>query len=144
MRFVFAVLFTLFALASPLHAQDVSRPGAAAEPVWQQTVSGQIEAFRTGDGATALLLAGASFKSTFSDPDQFYAAIVASGYGPLVLSRSHSFGSFEQLDDGTVLQLVDLVGPDGKLYQAVYQMREEAEGWRVQGVTMQQQQGVSI
>lgn len=42
-----------------------------------------------------------------------------------------------------VLQQVTLVGKDQWLYGAIYQLIEEPEGWRVQGVQLYRQQGMA-
>jgi hypothetical protein len=130
----------LFALAAPLKAEDAITPEAA----WQEVISGQIEAFRAGDGVTALSFAGAGFQGHYSDPDVFISDIARSGYEPIVRSRSHSFGGFDKLNEALVMQLVKFVGPDQMLYEAMYQMALEKDGWRVQGVALKQQEGVSV
>jgi hypothetical protein len=124
-----------------------SVPGFAqeAEPSpWQTVITAQIEAFRDGDGVAALEWAGAGFKTQFEDPDLFYQAILASGYEPIVNSRSHSFGDFQQVGEMGAIQVVRLVGPDQGLYEALYQMLEEADGWRVQGVALREEEGLGI
>ena len=138
MRILISVGLLLLALVLPVQAQSEDAP-------WQAAITGQIEAFRSGDGAAALELAGAGFKSQFSDPELFVKAIAASGYGPIVESRSHSFGDFNRVGDTIVLQVVKFVGPDQSLYEALYQMMDETDvGWRVQGVALKKEQGVAI
>lgn len=120
-------------------------PVMAQESPWRETVTGQIEAFRSGDAEAALGFAGAAFKNTYSDAERFLADVERTGYGPIVASRSHSFGRFEELADNTIVQAVTLVGPDQSLYEAIYQMREEPDaGWRVQGVVMRKAEGLGI
>ncbi|WP_160300084.1 DUF4864 domain-containing protein [Devosia limi] len=115
------------------------------EPPWQAVVTGQIEAFRSGDGAAALEFAGAGFRARYSDPALFYADILRSGYRPIVESRSHSFGEATQVSDTAVLQVVRFVGPDLGLYEALYQLADEPDaGWRVQGVMLRRDAGVGI
>ena len=136
---IFLALALLLALLSPSAAQDAAAP-------WQATVSGQIEAFRAQDGAAALALAGSGFRRQFAgQPEAFYAAILASGYQPVVQSRSHTFGDFTRLNDSVVAQVVRLVGPDQGLYEALYQLQDEAGlGWRVVGVVLRKEEGVGI
>ncbi|GLQ08670.1 hypothetical protein GCM10007913_06020 [Devosia yakushimensis] len=137
MRVVLALAMML-ALAVPLSAQT-------EEQAWQAVVSGQIEAFRAGDGEAALGFAGAGFRQQFSDPDVFIAAIVATGYGPIVASRSHSFGPFTRVSETEVAQVVRLVGPDQSLYEALYQLgNEPGLGWRVRGVILRKAPGMGI
>jgi len=111
---------------------------------WQASITGQIEAFRQEDGASALEFASSGFQVQFDDPQLFYEAVLASGYEPLMHSRSHSFGQFEKLDDENVLQIVLLVGPDQGLYEAIFHMIDEPKGWRVEGVALRREEGIAI
>ena len=139
MRVIFALAMLLLALAIPALAQTDEAP-------WQASVTGQIEAFRAGDGETALSFAGAGFRTQFAEqPEAFVAAIAASGYAAIVQSRSHSFGEFNKVSDTSVLQVVKFVGPNQSLYEAMYQLTDEPdEGWRVQGVALRKQAGIAI
>ena len=136
---VFLALALMMTLLLPAAAQDDAAP-------WQATVTGQIEAFRAKDGAAALGFAGQGFRTQFEgQPEAFYAAIVATGYQPIVDSRSHSFGEFNQVSEDVVVQVVRLVGPDQGLYEALYQLgNEPGEGWRVLGVALRKEAGVGI
>jgi hypothetical protein len=139
MRIWAVLLATLIGLLTPASAQDEAAP-------WQATVTGQIEAFRAEDGAAALEFAGEPFRIQFEgQPEAFYEAIIASGYEPIVRSRSHSFGEFKTVTETRVLQVVDFVGPEQGLYQALYELGDEAgEGWRVLGVVLRREAGVGI
>ena len=59
-------------------------------------------------------------------------------------SRSHSFGTFQKLGDKAVVQEVKFVGNDQKLYEAFYQLAEEPDGWRVQGVQLIKQNAIGV
>lgn len=138
MRLFLLVVAVLAGLAHGTAAQDEDEP-------WQIVITGQIEAFRHGDGAGALELSGAGFKEQFSDPDVFYSAIMGAGYEPLVHSRSHAFGQFVRTGEGIIVQLVRVVGPDQLIYEALYQLTEEpGVGWRVQSVMLQRVAGFGI
>ena len=135
---IWAIIVGLMVLLSPAVAQD--------DAPWQATVTGQIEAFRAQDGAAALQFAGEAFRVQFDgQPEAFYAAIIASGYEPIVRSRSHSFGEFKTMSAARVVQIVDFVGSDQGLYQALYERGDEpGEGWRVLGVGLRREAGVGI
>ena len=136
MRILVVVLMSLFLLVGPSVAQPVEAP-------WQSVVSGQIEAFRAGDGETALGFAGASFRNAYQNPERFLVDIDRAGYAPLTQSRSHSFGEYRILEDETVVQIVLIVGPELRLYEAIYQLGMEDDGsWRVRGVVMRKQDGI--
>lgn len=136
MRLVAGLVLGILAL-SPAWAQEAEMP-------WRDAVDGQIEAFRSGDAEAALEFAGAAFKATYDDAERFLADVNRAGYAPIVASRSHSYGSFREVDD-QVIQIVNLVGPDRSLYEAIYRLEDEpGEGWRVQAVVMRKAQGMGI
>lgn len=128
------------AIAAPVAAEDGSGPAAAP---WQEVISGQIQAFRERDAPTAFDYAGTAFKISFQDAEVFFEAIVQSGYEPIMESHSHRFGSYEQIGSMVVLQQVMLVGNDLQYYGAIYQLIEEPDGWRVQGVHLYRQPGMA-
>ncbi|MBI4920379.1 MAG: DUF4864 domain-containing protein [Devosia nanyangense] len=138
--FRFAALFGLLMLAMPAKAQD----GDPATLDWQAVISSQIQAFRDRDAPAALSYAGAAFQEAYTDPQQFYFAIINSGYGPIAESRSHSFGPYKLLTPDQVLQDVKFTGNDQNLYEAVYQLDKEPDGWRVHGVQLMKQPGVGV
>ena len=112
---------------------------------WRAVITQQIEALREGDADRALELAGATFKRVYSDSDRFLADIERAGYGPIITSRSHSFGQAREIGETGVVVVVNLVDSDQGLYEAVYQMADEpGEGWRVQGVVMRPVEGIGI
>ena len=135
-----STLTALLAAALPAAAQEAAKP----EVAWQSAITSQIEAFRGADGETALKFAGEGFRNEFTDPEEFLMAITQMGYEPLVHSRSHSFGKFEQFDATHAMQVVNIVGPDQLLYEALYQMMMEPEGWRVEAVSMKRADGLAI
>jgi len=137
MRLLAVIVFSLLCLAGAAGQEEKDAP-------WQKVITSQIEAFRAEDSAGALELAGAGFREQFDDPDIFYLSVLAAGYGPLLQSRSHTFGEFERVGEEGALQVVLIVGPEQALYIAVFQMREEAEGWRVHGVMLARDEGVGI
>lgn len=139
MRMVLSLIVMMMSLLLPVAAQEDAAP-------WQASVTGQVEAFRAGDGAAALSFAGEGFRTQFEgQPEAFLVAIAASGYASIVESRSHTFGTFRQVSDTVVLQVVRFVGPDQSLYEAMYQLADEPdEGWRVQGVVLRKQDGIAI
>jgi hypothetical protein len=122
-------------------APDVAEPLPAD---WQEAITGQVQAFRDHNAAVALSFAAAPFHEQYSDPEQFYTVIIGSGYAPIATSRSHSFGAYRVLAPNVVLQEVKFIGNDQRLFQALYQLTKEADGWRVSGVQLVQQSGVAV
>lgn len=140
MRFIAVVVLTVLSFVPNL----ASGAEKQADAPWQAVISNQIEAFRVQDGARALAVASAGFKEQFRDPQLFYETILAAGYGPIVESRSHTFGEFQRVGADAAIQVVLIVGPDQDLYEAIYEMRNEAGGWRVFGVALWREDGVAI
>ena len=132
--FVALLFFT-----GPTRAQD---EGAAAE--WQAVITGQIQAFRDHDAPRALSFAAAPFHQSFADPEDFFAAIIGSGYAPIMESRAHSFGAFTLAGEGQVLQDVKFTGKDNTSYEAIYQLDREEGGWRVHGVQLTKVPGIGV
>ena len=131
------VLLGFLLLVAPSQAQDDIM---AAE--WQAVITGQVEAFRVHDAPAALSFAATSFKQNFPDPAAFEQAIRDWGYGAIMDSRTHSFGPYQQVNEGIVLQAVRFTGPDSVLYEAIYQLNKEPEGWRVGGVQLMKTAGM--
>jgi len=128
---------------TPPTSDTPAAPVAADPSPWQTVITGQIEAFRKGDGKTALSFAGAAFQKAFSDPNTFMISIAASGYAPIFTSVSHSFGKFSQPDATTAIQVVDLVGPKQETFEAIYVLTKETDGWRVEGVELMKTNSVN-
>jgi hypothetical protein len=135
----FGVLLSLLMFAAPVRAQDDATAAA-----WQTVINGQIAAFQANDATAALSFATAPFHDAYTDPKAFVAAIVDSGYSPIIESRSHSFGRYQIVSPGHVLQDVKFVGNDQSLYEAIYQLDQETAGWRVQGVQLMKTPGVGV
>ena len=118
---------------------------AVSPTEWQAVIAGQIQAFRMHDAAAALSFAGDEFKKTYTDhPEAFVAAIVASGYGPIVESRSQTFGEFRLIDPGQVVQEVKITGTNQAIYEAFYILGKETGVWRVHGVQLAKTQGLGV
>ena len=132
-----SVLAMAVTLAFPARAQD---PDLA----WQIAITGQVEAFRGHDAAVAFGFAAQPFHVRFSSAEEFFLAIVSSGYAPIMESKAHSFGEHQLIRPDLVQQLVTFVGTDQKLYEAIYELVLEPEGWRVTGVQLVQAPGVAV
>ena len=143
---VVAGLMPVLAGMASAKAEDaaMAAPAVVAVEPWQEVITSQIEAFRHKDAKDALKWAGAGFQVAFPTPEAFFVAIISSGYAPIMESRSHSFGTFEKMGDKVVVQEVKLMGTDQSLYEAFYQLAEEPDGWRVQGVQLVKQNAIGI
>ena len=138
MRVLLSVLLSVLMCVPPAAQEE--------DTAWRDTVTGQIVALRGGDGAAALSFAGAAFRANYqADPQRFVDDIARSGYGPIGQSRSHSFGAYRELAPGAVLQVVEFIDKDGRVWEAIYQLVDERdEGWRIQGVALRSTEGLGI
>ncbi|HVY51648.1 MAG TPA: DUF4864 domain-containing protein, partial [Devosia sp.] len=59
-------------------------------------------------------------------------------------SRSQSFGPYRLVAPDMVLQQVELVGNDSTVYEALYQLAREPDGWRVYGVQLTRTSGLGV
>jgi Domain of unknown function (DUF4864) len=114
-----------------------------ADFAWRQVIIEQVAALRAGDAAAAFALAGAGFHESYTDPARFVADIRQAGYGPLLDSHGLKFGKFERVDD-VVAQAISFIAPDQQIYEGLYTLKMEAEGWRVQGVTIRAQNALGV
>lgn len=117
-------------LASPVLAGDAEIKAA------QDSISGQLRAFRLGDAAGAYSYAAPNVRRAFPTLDD-YMAMVASTYQPVRHPQSFSFGKSRQTGSSSIVQQVLIVGADGKDYEAIYELELQPDGvWRVTGVRL--------
>ena len=98
----------------------------------RRTIEGQMEAFRRDDGAAAFAFAAPAIQKMFGTPGNFMA-MVRAGYRPVYRPSEVVFDA-PRLIEGTPLQPVRLVGPDGVPVLAIYSMERQPDGsWRIGG-----------
>jgi hypothetical protein len=144
LRTISGRILLVLALLLPLSAMRVVAQDTAGEEPWQAVITQQIEAFRHQDAPGAFQFAGKMFHAMYPTAEEFFITIMGGGYAPIMESASHSFGEFKLDPEIGVVQEVKFVGPDQELYEAYYQLQEEAEGWRVQGVMLARAPGVGV
>lgn len=110
--------------------------GEAEVKAAQMTIESQLKAFQSGDGALAYSFAAPGIKQMFPNVDIFMS-MVANGYQPVFKPQSFAFGAAEELSGTTIAQRVMIVGPDGKDYEALYQLELQPDGvFRITGVSL--------
>lgn len=120
----------LLLLAVPAAADDAAASAA------QMTIERQLEAFLADDFATAYSYAAPNIKRIYPTQDMFME-MVQSGYRPVYRPQNYAFGTFEMLEDGRISQRVQILGPDGRNYEALYVLEKQADGvWRITGVSL--------
>jgi hypothetical protein len=124
-------LLTALCLALPMAAQ--------ADPV-QDTILGQIEAFKADDFATAFTFASPSIKSIFMSPENF-GRMVKNGY-PMVHRPAEVRMLEQRMVSGALWQKVMITDQAGQTHILDYQMIETPEGWQINGVQLLPAPGV--
>ncbi|GAA4113985.1 DUF4864 domain-containing protein [Aminobacter aganoensis] len=125
-----AIVFAAWLCAIPALAGDAEVKAA------QGSISGQLQAFRAGDNATAYGYAAPNVKRIFPTLDAFMG-MVTGGYKPVHRPQSFDFGKSREMSPSAIAQQVLIVGPDGKDYEAVYTLELQPDGiWRITGVSL--------
>ena len=121
-------------LTAPALAQNAVPPADGAEIA--RVITAQIEAFRRDDGAAAFRFATPGIQEKFGDSAHFLEA-VKQAYPQVYRPRSFTFLG-QGSEDGMVAQRVEIVGLDGRLVTAIYDMSHEADGsWRIGGCRLE-------
>ncbi len=139
MRRLLLVLAVLqFIAFTPANADDAAIAAA------QSVIDGQIRAFQRGDDAAAYAYAAPGIRRIFPTLESFMN-MVTNGYQPVQKPKSFAFGTAEQPGPNTVVQRVQLVGPDGKDYEAVYTLELQPDGnFLITGVSLNASSALSI
>lgn len=135
-RFTVVMLASL-ALVSiqPVAAQHAIGMSAADHDGIQQTIRGQMDAFQRDDASGAFGYAAPRTQQRFGNANTFLD-MVRTGYPPVYHPRAVDFTKLAQ-QDGAIIQSVELVGPDGAAYTALYTMEREPDGsWRIIACTL--------
>lgn len=124
-----AVLLALLAVPALVRADDAAVSAADGAAI-RQVIESQMSAFRKDDGEAAFAFATPELRAQFGTADNFMT-MVRSGYAPVYRPREVEFGKIEIMN-GSPVQHVLLVGPDGKLAEALYVMQRQPDGtWRI-------------
>ncbi len=129
-----ALLAVLLMVSLSARAQSAVSPadGAAIARV----ITAQIEAFRRDDGDAAFAFATPGIQQQFGNSAHFMDA-VKQGYPQVYRPRSFKFLD-RASEDGKVMQRVEIVGPDGGLVTAIYDMSHQPDGsWRIDGCRLE-------
>ncbi len=135
-RWVLALMFLISIVPAVGQAQapalDVREGDRAAI---RAVIGDQIAAFRRDDAAAAYAFASPSIQRQFAAPDIFLE-MVRRGYAPVYRPQSVTFGDLVRVDT-TLIQLVEIVGPDGVSVLAAYEMEQQSDGaWRINGCAL--------
>jgi len=119
--------------ADPPAATHPAAPTDAERTAIRQVIEKQIAAFRADDAPGAMEEAAPSIRSMFGNDPATFLSMVKQGYQPVYRPRSVTFGALED-HNGTPVQHVDVIGPDGTPHTALYSMERQPDGvWRISG-----------
>ena len=108
----------------------------------QSVIGNQIEAFRHDDATSAFSLASPMIQGMFGTPENFLA-MVAHGYPPVYRPGAVRFTDLVTID-GVLTQKVELLGPDGRAYLALYAMEKQPDGtWKINGCQLTESESVA-
>ncbi|MBC8129144.1 MAG: DUF4864 domain-containing protein [Rhizobiaceae bacterium] len=115
------------AFALCLAASLMAGPAAADDAADIKTViSGQLQAFKAGDGAAAYSFAAPNVKAMFPNADMFMT-MVEGGYAPVFRSSNATFGELKAEGSG-FRQEVNLTDPSGQSHIASYTLERQPDG----------------
>lgn len=136
LRLSLAALFVPAAVSAAVLAESQVR-------AVRTVIEAQLNAFAADDAERAYAFASAGIRSQFTDAATFMA-MVRSGYPMVVRPASVTFFQ-PSLQGGTVLQKVQLRDRAGRLWQATYQLEQQAGvGWRIGGCVVVPDAGKSL
>ena len=119
-------------------------PARADGTAFQQIISRQIEAFRTGDGETAFSFASPFLQMRFLTPGNFLA-MVRRGYAAVLDPRRLDFRETATDTAGRPVQVVEIVDSNGNFWTARYTFEHQPDGsWRIAAVTLERASGSDV
>ena len=132
----------LLALAVMLALAGVARADGLADADQTEiegVITRQMEAFARDDGAAAFAFATPELRQIFGSAERFMA-MVQGQYQPVYRPRKVQFGETRQAD-GTIVQEVGVIGPDGVPRTALYTMERQPDGtWRIAACVLLERQ----
>jgi Domain of unknown function (DUF4864) len=131
-RLLLSAVFILSLAVQGFAQAPATEIGVADRGAIKTVIESQIAAFRRDDGPGAFAFASPAIKRMFGTPENFMD-MVRGGYPQVYRPSSVSFGDLLRAD-GALVQLVDIVGPDGVPVIAVYEMERQPDGtWQING-----------
>lgn len=123
-RVVLAVLLALILLPALVGAGGACAGDEAVAA--QQVIRAQDQALSRDDASAAFSYAAPGITKIFRDADTFFS-MVRLAYAPVYRHRSFEFGT-SRLDDGKIIQQVNIVDADGEAWEAIYTLEPQPDG----------------
>ena len=122
-------------LLAPAQARAQQGTTGAERQAIVEVISAQLAAFQRDDGAGAFAYASPTIRRKFGTAENFMA-MVRSGYRAVYRPAEVAFLE-TRVVGGMTVQLVHLLGPDGRSVVAAYEMQRQPDGsWRINGVVL--------
>lgn len=138
----FALALSIMLLTFPAFAQDAAVSVQDRAQI-QSVITGQLDAFRRLDADAAFTLASPMIQQMFGTAPNFMS-MVSRAYKPVFHSRQSAFGTLAS-QDGEVVQHVELTGPNGGHYLALYRMKKQPDGsWKIDGCQLVKSDSVGV
>jgi hypothetical protein len=120
------IAFMGLALFAPAQA-------APDKDVIKSVIESQLNAFASDDGVKAYSYAAPIVQNAFPTVEIFMT-MVTKGYPPVYRNTKRIFGDVFEDGLGRPAMRVVLTGKDGKRYEAIYSMEQQADGtWKIAG-----------
>ncbi len=133
---------TILIAAVWIGAMIGAKPATAQDSGIQDTISGQLEAFKADDAGTAFDFASPMIRNIFRTPENF-AAMVQQGY-PMVWRPADVTYLDQREVAGEIWQKVRITDAAGRIHILEYQMIPVADGWQINGVQLLRQPDVGV
>ncbi len=136
-----ALMIVLACAVSPVRAEDSDGLPAPDRAAIKQVIRDQMNAFRRDDAQGAFIFSAPSTQERFGNAEMFLE-VVRRRYLPVYRPHGVDFTTLSA-KDGEIVQTVELIGPDGNTYTALYKMEHEADGsWRIEACRLTQSERV--
>ncbi len=120
-------------LAVSLSAGLASGTFAQSDEI-EANISAQIQAFKADDFATAFTFASPNIQRLFGDPENF-GIMVRRGYPMVWRPADVRFLELREIS-GALWQKVMITDGDGRVHLLDYQMIQQENGWKINGVQL--------
>ena len=138
----FMVLLIAFAASSAIKANAGTLSEDETQKV-QHIIAVQFEAFADDDADSAFQTATPAVREAIGNPGRFLA-LVRGAYPMVYRPESVRFHKPEA-DDGSVLQLVEIVDKDNKSWLALFALEQQPDAsWRISGCVVAENRWKSI
>ncbi len=135
--FAFTALMLVFS-GHPSTAND----STDAENAIRATIGSQLDAFQKDDWVRAFGFASPNIQGMFGDPERF-SEMVRGGYPMVWRPRRVEFGELRATERGIAQRMI-FVGPEGQLHLADYFMVLVDGEWRINGVTLVEEEKLGV